>query len=114
MMKVFPLLIILFILPPAALGLVFAAKRSRYVPKLARGLVWSGIAGAIFTAVFTFMQSSVPIAPYEPSQNAWYPIFGQSLLSLYVGFGLGVFIGAVVVSPFILVKALRKKDIEGS
>jgi hypothetical protein len=114
MIKMFPLLIVLFILPLAAVGLIFAAKRSRSMPRLARGLVWSGIAGAIFTALFTFMRSSVPIAPYELSRNAWYPIYGQSLLSLYVGFGLGVIVGAVVVSLFILVKALRKKDIEGS
>ena len=112
MMKMFPLLIVLFILPLAAIGLIFAAKRSKYMPGLARGLVWSGIAGAIFTALFTFMQSSVPIAPYELSRNAWYPIYGQCLLSLYVGFGLGVIVGAVVASPFLLIKALRKKNIQ--
>ena len=113
-MKVFPLLIILFILPLAAVGLIFAAKRWRSMPGLARGLVWSGIGGAVLTALFVYMRSTVPIAPYELSRTAWYPIYGQCLVSLYVGFGLGVIVGAVVASPFILVKALRKKEVEGS
>ena len=111
-MKVFPLLIILFTLPLAAVGLIFAAKRSKYMPRLDRGPVWSGIGGAVLTALFVYMKSTVPISPYELSQNAWYPIYGQCLLSLYVGFGLGVIVGAIVISPFILVKALQKKDIE--
>jgi len=113
-MKAFPLLIILFNLPLAAVGLIFAAKRWHSMPRLARGLVWSGIGGAVLTALFVYMRSTVPIAPYELSRTAWYPIYGQCLVSLYVGFGLGVIAGAIVVLPFILVKALRKKDVEGS
>ena len=84
------------------------------MPKLSLGLVLSGIAGAVFTAIFVFMRSTVPIAPYELSRGAWYPIYGQCLLTLYVGFGLGVVMAAVVVSPFLLAKSLRKKDIEES
>jgi len=82
------------------------------MPRLPLGLVLSGGAGALLTALFVFMRSTVPIAPYELSRDAWYPIYGQCLLSLYVGFGLGVVMAAIAVSPFLLAKSLRKKDTE--
>lgn len=113
-MKILPILVILFILPIVAIGLVFAAKRSRYMPRLARTLVWFGFAGSILTALFVFLRSTVPIAPYELGREAWYPVYGNCLLSLYVGFGLGVIVGAAVMSPFLLAKILRKKDNEES
>ena len=108
------IIILLLALPIFSIGLIFAAKRLRSMPKLPLGLVLSGIAGAVFTTLFVFMRSTVPIAPYELSRDAWYPIYGQCLLSLYVGFGLGVVMAVIAVSPFLLFKTLRKKDIEES
>ncbi len=109
MLNILPEIIILLALPLVAIGIILTARRLQSTPNLALSLILSGITGAVFTALVVFTLSTTPIAPYETSRNAWYPIFGQCLLSLYIGFGLGVAIAAIVVSPFLLVKALVRK-----
>jgi len=101
--------ILLPILPLVGIGLILVARRSRVMPKLSRGLIGSGIAGAIFTTLFVFMRSTVPIAPYETGPGAWTPIYEQCLFSFYVGFGLGVVLSGIVASPFLFWKTLKNK-----
>lgn len=109
MTNLLPAGIILLALPIVAVGLVFLARRLQTIPGLAGALLLSGVAGALLTAFFVFMASTVPIAPYESGRGAWNPILEQSLLSAYIGFGLGVAIAAIVVFPLFLVRVLRKK-----
>lgn len=109
MLKVQPLLLLLFALPIAAAGLILAARRWKFIPDLSRALVISGSAGAVFTALVVFISSTVPIAPYETGRNAWNPIVNQFLLSLYTGFGLGVTLGAPLIAPVLWLKAAKKK-----
>lgn len=110
MLKVHPLFILLFALPIAAIALILAARRWKSVPKLSLALVISGITGAILTALIVFISSTVPIAPYETSQNSWNPLFELCLLSLYAGFGLGVTVGTLLISPFIWIRARNEKS----
>jgi len=105
-----PVIIITLALPIVAVVMILVARRSQSIPNLALALVLSGITGAVFTAFFAFTLSTVPIAPYEVSRNAWYPIFGQCLLSLYIGFGLGVAIGVMAASPILLIRRLNTND----
>src|SRR3989304_10295092 len=99
-----PIIFALLVLPPIAAALILIVRRHPATAQLTSALITSGITGAILTAFFAFASSSVPIAPYELSNNAWLPVFGQSLLSLYVGFGLGVIIAAVFALPYSLLR----------
>lgn len=96
-----PAIVVVLLLLPlvTAVGIV-AASRSRRFGHLVQALVLSGVTGALLTAFFAFSLSTVPIAPYELSEGAWLPILGQLLLAMYVGFGLGVAIAAVIAVPF--------------
>jgi hypothetical protein len=102
--------ILILLLPFLALVLILLARRSRTIPNLSLALILSGITGAVFTAVFTYSHSTVPIAPYPLSRSAWFPIIRICLLSLYVGFGLGGLLAGLVVFPFWLKKKLTKND----
>ena len=107
MVRILPIIIILLALPLLAIGVILFVRRSKSTTNLTLGLILSGIAGSIFTAFITFSLSTVPIAPYELARNAWYPIYWQVLLSLYIGFGMGVTIAVIAVSPFWLIKVAR-------
>jgi hypothetical protein len=95
-----PIILILLGLPIAALLLIGLYHRSQTLAPLVPALVLSGITGALLTAVFAFMLSTVPIAPYQLSLSAWSPIVMQALLSIYIGFGIGVLLAAVVGTPY--------------
>jgi hypothetical protein len=110
MARVLPIIIILLALPLLAIGVILLVRRSTSTTHLTSWLILSGITGSVLTAFITFSLSTVPIAPYELASNAWYPIYWQILLSLYIGFGVGVTITVIAVSPFWLIKVARDKN----
>ncbi len=109
MTKLHLVMLVLLALPLVGVGLIMAARHSQDMPKLFKGLVWSGIAAAVFTTLFVFMRSTVPIAPYEMGPGAWTPIYEQCLFSFYVGFGMGVVLAGIVISPYLYWKTLKNK-----
>jgi hypothetical protein len=107
MAKVLPVIILFLALPLLAVGLILLLRRSKSAANLFLGFILSGITGSIFTAFITFALSTVPISPHETSLDAWYPILWRLLASLYIGFGLGVAIASIAVSPLWLIKMAR-------
>lgn len=106
---VMPLILwILLALPPAALLIIFLLRRSKSLADLSPALLLSGLTGALLTAVFAFMSSTVPIAPYELPSNSWSPILGGLLVAMYVGFGLGVLLAAAMGVPYWYVSGRAK------
>jgi hypothetical protein len=103
-----PVVIVLLLLPIIAVGIVLVIRRTAAHRLLVPALTLSGIATALTAAFFAFTSASVPIAPYELRQGAWWPIVGQVLLALYIGFGIGVIIAALIGLPFHLL-AHRKR-----
>jgi hypothetical protein len=95
------IIIALLVQPLLAVVVIVILRRSQVTTRLVPTLVLSGVAGAMLVALFAFMRSTVPIAPYELSHDAWNPIYRQTLLSLYVGFGLGVNLAAFIGIPFV-------------
>jgi hypothetical protein len=91
----------LLIQPLLAVVVILILRRRQVTTRLVPALVLSGVAGAILVALFAFMRSTVPIAPYELSRDAWNPIYRQTLLSLYIGFGAGVNLAALIGIPFV-------------
>jgi hypothetical protein len=95
-----PVLIALLILPLIAVGILLMVRRSKALSPLVPALTLSGATGALITAFFAFTNMSVPLAPYELGQGAWLPVIGQVLLALYLGFGIGVTIAALMGLPY--------------
>jgi hypothetical protein len=95
-----PIVISLLILPLIAVGVLIMLRRSRALRSLVPALTLSGATGALITAFFAFTNTSVPIAPYELGEGAWLPVIGQVLLALYLGFGIGVIIAALMGVPY--------------
>ena len=93
-------ILVLLALPIIASGLILLVRRSRSLTGLAPALVLSGVTGSVLTALFAFSSSTVPIGPHESGPSAWSPVIGGSLLSLYVGFGLGALVAAAVGIPY--------------
>jgi hypothetical protein len=107
MINLLPLIIFLLVLPAFSAGLIIFLMRSKEKIKAARGCFYTGIAGAFITAITVFLSSTVPIAPYETGQGAWLPILWQTLLALYVGFGLGTAVAGLVLLFVIFIRAAR-------
>ena len=103
-----PVVIALLILPLVAVGLLLIVSRSKALSPLVPALVLSGIATALTTAFLTFTNGPVPLAPYETGQGAWWPIVGNVLLALYVGFGIGVIIAALIGLPYQLLAGRKR------
>jgi hypothetical protein len=95
-----PVVISLLILPLIAVGVLIMLRRSRALRPLVPALTLSGATGAIITAFFAFTNASVPVAPHELGQGAWLPVTGLVLLALYLGFGIGVAIAALMGLPY--------------
>jgi flagellar biosynthesis component FlhA len=95
-----PVVIGLLILPLIAVGILFIVRRSKALSPLVPALTLSGATGALITAFFAFTSTSVRLTPYELKQGAWLPVAGQVLLALYLGFGIGVIIAAMMGLPF--------------
>jgi hypothetical protein len=95
-----PVVIALLILPLIAVGILLMVRRSKALSPLVPALALSGATGAFITAFFAFTTATVPIAPYELKQGAWLPVMGQILLALYLGFGIGVIIAALMGLPY--------------
>jgi hypothetical protein len=106
--------IALLALPVVAIGGILVARRWRSSPKLANALLLAGVTGAILTACFASSKGTVPIAPYEWSAGAWTPLLGQILLSLYIGFGLGVAIVAIGIMPFLAIRSQARRGGDGN
>ncbi len=107
MTKLLPLFVILLVLPLLAVGLILIVRRSKTNAKISNGLLLSGIGGAIVTALFAYSRSTAPIAPFETGPGAWLPLMWQSLLALYIGFGLGVTAAGIAISPLLLVRSIK-------
>jgi hypothetical protein len=101
-------ILVLLIQPLVAVILFLILRRFQVSARLTSTLIICGFVGAVLVALFTFMRSTVPIAPYELSPGAWTPIYGQTIVSLYVGFGLGVNLAALIGGPYVLYKACGK------
>ncbi len=95
-----PIVIFFLVLPVLAVAILVVVKRSKTLSPLVPALVLSGIATALTAALLAFSSASVPIAPYETGQGEWVPVVAQILLALYVGFGLGVIIAALIGVPY--------------
>jgi hypothetical protein len=95
-----PVVIALLILPLIAVGVLIMLRRSKALRPLVPALTLSGATGALITAFFAFTNTSVPVGPYEVTQGAWLPVIGQVLLALYLGFGIGVTIAALMGLPY--------------
>ncbi|MFN2147075.1 MAG: hypothetical protein ACK2T2_01680 [Anaerolineales bacterium] len=91
--------LVALLVQPVLAGLLLLLLHRWKPANLVRILMGSGLLGAVLTALIVFLRSSVPIAPYELSKDAWDPVYRQILLSLYVGFGLGIFIPVFFVLP---------------
>lgn len=94
------IVIILLAQPVVATMLLVLLHRSRSLASLVPALVLSGISCALLTPALAFMTSTAPIAPYEDTSSYWIPFLWQTLLSMYVGFGLGAFISATIGVPY--------------
>lgn len=95
----------LLIQPLVAVILFLILRRIQATSHLTSTLTICGFVGAVLVALFAFMRSTVPIAPYELSPGAWTPFYGQIIVSLYIGFGLGVNLAALIGVPYVLYKA---------
>jgi uncharacterized membrane protein len=95
-----PVLIVLLVLPLLAVAVLIMVRRSKALSPIVPAMTLSGATGAIITAFFAFTSASVPLAPYELRQGAWLPVAGQVLLALYLGFGIGVIIAALMGLPY--------------
>ena len=101
----------LLLQPLLAFALILILRRIMATSRLIPTMVISGSVAALLVALFAFTRSTVPIAPYELSDDAWNPIYRQTLLSLYIGFGIGVNLAASIGVPIIFYKArgMQKK-----
>jgi hypothetical protein len=93
--------IALLVQPLLAVILILILHRIQATSSLTSTLIICGSVGATLVALFTFVRSTVPIAPYELSPDAWKPISWQTIISLYIGFGLGVNLAALIAVPYI-------------
>lgn len=95
----------LYILPLLGVGVILGLRRSGLMRNLSTAVLLSGITGALLTACFGFMMSTVPIRPYESDGGEW----GRLLLSiasfLYVGFGLGSVLASLIGVPAVLISS---------
>jgi len=105
---VHPVFVILFVLPILAAAILLLVRRARSLCALIPALVLSGITTALTTAFFAFTSGSVPMAPHESADGACLPIVGQVLLAVYVGFGIGVIIAALIGPPYQLLARRRR------
>jgi hypothetical protein len=103
-----PIILALLLQPLLGVSIILICRRIQATTHLTPALVISGITGAILVAIFTYTSSTIPIAPYELDDNAWYPIYGQVLLSLYIGFGLGTILATLIGVPYTLLKDRSK------
>jgi hypothetical protein len=110
MVKILPIIIFMSALPLVGIVILWIARRSKTIPNLALALLLSGITGAIFSALIAFMVSPMPVVPHEIANGRWYPVLWACLFGLYVGFGIGVVIAAIIVSPILLFKTLKKNQ----
>jgi hypothetical protein len=98
-----PVLIVLLILPLLAVGILLIVRRSRSLSQLVPALVLSGIATALTTALLAFTTSTVPIAAFARGPGAWFPLVGETLMALYIGFGIGAVIAELIGVPYQLI-----------
>ncbi len=95
-----PIIIGLLIVPVIAVIILVILRKSRSMGRLVPALVLSGAATALTTAFLAFTNATVPIAPYETGRGAWLPVVGVALLALYIGFGIGFIIAALIGVPY--------------
>jgi hypothetical protein len=93
-------LVLLFI----AIVIIVSVQRSSTMAHLVPWLVGTGIAGALLVSMFVFLNSTVPIAPYETGSGAWTPLYWNLLLFAFAGFGLGVMLISLFALTFAYIK----------
>jgi hypothetical protein len=94
-----PLVLIPFVLVIIAIVILVFAQRSSTMAPLVPWLVGAGIAGSLFVSMYVFINSTVPIAPYETGPGAWTPLIWDILLFAFAGFGLGVIVLSIFALP---------------
>ena len=88
---------VLLALPVLAIAILLLIRRSPSLRALAPAILLCGVTTALLAACFGFTQSTMPIRPYESA--TWTDIALPLLASLYVGFGLGAVLSALLGVP---------------
>ena len=94
-----PLILIPFVLVFIAIAILVFAQRSPATAHLVPWMAGAGIAGSLFVSMYAFLNSTVPIAPYETGPGAWTPLIWDILLFAFAGFGLGVIVLSIFALP---------------
>ncbi len=102
------LVLIPFVLVLIAIVILVFAQRSPATAHLVPWLAGAGIAGALLVSLYTFINMTVPIAPYETGPGAWTSIYWSLLLFALAGFGLGVILVSLFALPITYIKNRRK------
>jgi hypothetical protein len=105
-----PIILITLVLLFIAVGIIVLVQRSSTMANLVPWLVGAGIAGALLLSLYAFLNSAVPIAPYETGPGAWTPLFWDILMIAFAGFGLGVILLSLLALPYTYIKNRRRTE----
>jgi hypothetical protein len=83
-------------------------QRSANLSRVFPWLVGAGMAGALLSALYAFMNATTPIEPYETGSGAWAPLYWGFLLFALAGFGLGVMLVSLFALPIAYFISRRK------
>jgi hypothetical protein len=86
-------------LPLIGLIAILLLWRSVMFRSLAGAILLAGATTSLLTACFGFSNMTVPIPPYETVDHPLLSMLGPIALFLYVGFGLGTAVAAVLGFP---------------
>jgi hypothetical protein len=100
-------------LPLVGLIAILLLRRSAKYRSLAGGILLAGVTASLLTACFGFSAMTVPIASHGRVDHPLLSLLGPIALFLYVGFGLGMAIAAVLGFP-VAYLADRLRSIRGN
>jgi hypothetical protein len=86
-------------LPLIGLIAILLLRRSVRFRSLAGAILLAGATASLLAACFGFSKMAVPIAPYETVDHPLLSLLGPVALFLYIGFGLGIALAAVLGFP---------------
>jgi hypothetical protein len=83
-------------------------QRSAILSRLFPWLMGAGMAGALLSALYLFLNATLPIAPYETGPGAWTPLYWGLLLFAFAGFSLGVILVSIFALPITYLRSRKK------